>query len=163
VHQSSASPRTQRTQKILSVDARHGTAGRAVRFVPLTELAAELLDLGLLLFDYRLEVSDELPVGAVVGAADGAVSVIASLAGCLQVSGIPEPFRVGRGGEDMVRGVGDACATWPADLAASAGLPDDGESKLLSRFRRVAAVGHARRFSGRRSRGRVARLYNSSS
>jgi hypothetical protein len=65
-----------------------GTARRVVPFAsfrsPSSRRSASIS--AYLLFDYRLEVIDELPVGAVVGADDGAVSVIAGLAGCLQVS-----------------------------------------------------------------------------
>jgi hypothetical protein len=78
----------------LSVDARLGAVNDGLGLVLSLEFAAELLDLGRLLFDYRLKVSDELAIGAVVGADDGAVPVVAGLARCLQVRGVEEQMRV---------------------------------------------------------------------
>lgn len=76
------------------MDARLGAVSDGLGLVLSLEFAAEHLDLGRLLFDYRLKVSDELPVGAVVGADDGTVSVVAGLARCLQVRGVEEQMRM---------------------------------------------------------------------
>ena len=76
----------------------------------LLELAAKLVDLGLLLLDHLPVVADHLSVGAVVGRDVGTAAVVAHLAGGLQQDRLPSPRPLGH--DRVSSGSGSSPSDW---------------------------------------------------
>jgi hypothetical protein len=69
------------------VDARLDVTSYRLAFGSPVELAAKLFDLGLLLLDDLLEMSDELAIGAVVAADQSTIAVVAGLHAACKFAG----------------------------------------------------------------------------